>query len=148
MISFVLGKEVSVNTIIGIPNLRQWGGSIHLGKNIIIDLFLSFNVSFYMKPQQKDCPMLLPLTQNIFRPGSISVPTILSNFNQNTIDTISESLPPPTVSNENSKKYLLCITDFNNLSTCPYHLVSVPDSPFPLSRTLTHSISFKFQNTP
>ena len=36
IISFGLGKDVTVNAIIGLPTLRQWGGDIILSKNIFI----------------------------------------------------------------------------------------------------------------
>ena len=59
----------------------------------------------------------ITLTSTYFsRTRLIKLKYLLNNPNQNLINTKNNPVPPPTISHENSRNYLLHAVDLNNIS--------------------------------
>ena len=93
LLSFGLGKEVSVNAIIGKPTLKEWKGCVDFARDIFTCEEL--RVSFYMKYQMADLGLskdVLFDSANFIRPTSVSavgahIVSIDRNSNDATVDS-------------------------------------------------------------
>ena len=73
ILSFGLGKDVTVNAIIGLPTLRQWGGDIILSKNTFIAQNLNTEFPLDFKSANNFiCPPEFIPTRDFIRPPSIA----------------------------------------------------------------------------
>ena len=83
ILSFGLGAGVAVNTIIGLPTLRQWGGSIDLGLNRLTAPALKIKFQLHYEPTKLEIPIGVEFERKDFiRPGPICEMTLISNLDR------------------------------------------------------------------
>ena len=51
VLSFGLGSDVPVNSLIGIPTLRQWGGVFDFGENKFVARSINNKIHYDMNPR-------------------------------------------------------------------------------------------------
>ena len=136
-----MGKEVAVNTIILIPTLKKRVRSIQLLTNMLIepDLKLCFNILY----ETNTLGLLYGITfilEYVFRTGPITIPNLLTNLNQNGMNTTTILTSPPTIWDENYNKYIFRTVDLNHspLDYCPprphqHHDLHTPRTSFQLT---------------
>ena len=111
ILSFGLGAGVSVNTIIGLPTLRQWGSSIDLGSNMLTAPALKIKFQLHYEPTKLGIPIGVEFERKDFiRPGPICAMTLITNLDRKST-AITDGCNYPnqgcTVT-ENANKYYLC----------------------------------------
>lgn len=105
-ISFGLGTDVTVNLIIDLPTLHQWGGVLNFTENIFIDPKLNWQFPLHYEPTKQGLPPSVQFGKESFvRPlmmGCHSGHVLLSNISDGTSKspkdtTITPSSYGPTV---------------------------------------------------
>ena len=112
-----MAKEVVVDTIIGLPTIKQWGISIQLGTKLLVapDLKICFNILY----KATTAGLLFGInfaSEGFVIPVPIKIPNSLNNLNQNGINTTNTPTYPPNILDNNYNKYILLTVDINHLS--------------------------------
>ena len=88
IISFGLGAYVAVNSIIGLPTLRQWSGLINFGANKLVATALNAQFHALYEPTNQRLPPTVTFTEDTFiRPGrgnSIMGIALMTNMDDDT----------------------------------------------------------------
>lgn len=83
ILSFGLGAGVAVNTIIGLPTLRQWGSSIDLGSNMLTAPALKIKFQMHYEPTKLGIPIGVEFERKDFiRPGPIRAMALITNLDR------------------------------------------------------------------
>ena len=64
ILSFGLGADVAVNSIIGLPTLRQWGGNLDFNKNSFVTTHIHTCFPLHYEPEKS-----LPPDENYTNPS-------------------------------------------------------------------------------
>ena len=71
IISFGLGADVAVNSIIGLPTLRQWGGLLDFNANKFVATSINTQFPILYEPTKQGLPPSITFNESMFtRPGS------------------------------------------------------------------------------
>ena len=149
LIFFVICKEDTDNNIIGLPTIQKWGISIQLGTSMLIVPALQIRFNILYEASTLGLPCSITFNPGyLVRPGPITTPTLLTNLKQNSINTTNIPTYPPTILDENSKKYLLRTVDLNHLSPwlmasfyAPIPSLTLITQPTPPLCHITHIVS-------
>ena len=80
---FGLGAVVAVNTIIGLPTLRQWGSSIDLGLNMLTAPALKIKFQLHYELTKLGIPIGAEFERKDFiRPGPIRAMALITNLDR------------------------------------------------------------------
>ena len=84
LLSFGLGAGVAVNTIIGLPTLRQWGSNIDLVSDMLTAPELKKRFKLHYEPTQLGVPKGIAFDRKDFeRPGPIRATALITNLGRN-----------------------------------------------------------------
>ena len=67
VISFGLGADVAVNSIIGLPTLRQWGGLLDFCSNKFVAPAINTGFPLLYEPTKQGLPPSITFSENHFR---------------------------------------------------------------------------------
>ena len=83
LLSFGLGAGVAVNTIIGLPTLRQWGSNIDLVSHMLTAPALQIRFKMQYEPTQLGIPKGITFDRKDFeRPGPIRAIALITNLDR------------------------------------------------------------------
>jgi len=116
ILSFVLGKDVSLRNVLGLPTLLAMGADINLVKGLLSCIELNRDFPFELKPPGEDLPEGASL--NHYSPTiPVSVPSNLSHANSLLHHTSAEGIPQPVFSHTSSDNILVTDHLFHNTVT-------------------------------
>ena len=80
---FGLGADVAVNSIVGLPTLRQWGGNLDFGNNVFVAPKLKCKFPLHYEPTKQGLPPTVMFDKNSFiRPSRCNNQTAHPFLNQ------------------------------------------------------------------